>query len=197
MGHGTTAYTAFEDSQPRKRGGLISACWRVFCRCCSRSPPGGRLIRLNAGAPTKQRYPRNAVQNTKYSPITFVPKVLYEQFRCNVLRSGLPCSSCVRHAAQVLTNLSSCLARRFFQSVLPARGSLTAFPAAPDRLALHVRRRPHAHTAPPLAAVFSPSTHRPGTTQVHCAAGLRPRRHDDQGGLRRRAALAHRPGYQS
>ena len=90
MGHGTTAYTAFEDSQPRKRGGLISACWRVFCRCCSRSPPGGRLIRLNAGAPTKQRYPRNAVQNTKYSPITFVPKVLYEQFRCNVLRSGLP-----------------------------------------------------------------------------------------------------------
>lgn len=29
----------------------------------------------------KGRYPRNAVKNTKYSPITFVPKVLFEQFR--------------------------------------------------------------------------------------------------------------------
>ena len=37
-------------------------------------------MRLNAGHASAE-HPRNRVTNTKYSPVTFVPKVLYEQFR--------------------------------------------------------------------------------------------------------------------
>jgi phospholipid-translocating ATPase len=58
------------------------SCFRALLRCCGKGEPEWRLIRLNAGRPTRwRRHPRNAVKNTKYSPLTFIPKVLFEQFR--------------------------------------------------------------------------------------------------------------------
>ena len=46
-----------------------------------RKQSDGRLIRLNAAKPTRQRHPKNLVRNTKYTVLTFLPKVLYEQFK--------------------------------------------------------------------------------------------------------------------
>lgn len=91
MGGGETPYTAFVDTPQPQRALPPSAaanrrarnsCWRALCAClsCDRTPQH-RLIRLNAGRPTTRRYAANAVKNTKYSPITFLPKLLFEQFR--------------------------------------------------------------------------------------------------------------------
>ena len=84
MGEGSTPYAAFQEPPQAIRSSKRSSSsfFKRLCQCCSRKPPTGRLIRFNAGRPTDtKRYPRNAVKNTKYSPLTFVPKVLYEQFR--------------------------------------------------------------------------------------------------------------------
>ena len=88
MGGGETPYSAFVDTPepqralPRRsrRSGL--SCWRALCACfsCDKTPQH-RLIRHNAGKPTERRYAPNSVKNTKYSLITFVPKLLFEQFR--------------------------------------------------------------------------------------------------------------------
>ena len=52
------------------------------CGLCGRGGGSGRTILLNASRPTLgRRFPRNRVLNSKYTLITFIPKVLYEQFR--------------------------------------------------------------------------------------------------------------------
>ncbi len=53
----------------------------MLCWCCAKRPLQHRLIRFNAGRWSGARYATNKVSNTKYSPLTFLPKVLYEQFR--------------------------------------------------------------------------------------------------------------------
>ena len=67
-----------EETQVREEEG-----W--WARCCRRRrtrPP--RLVRLNAMRSrwgVGKRYPENVTINTKYTPLTFVPLVLFEQFR--------------------------------------------------------------------------------------------------------------------
>lgn len=182
MGHGTTSYTAFEDL-PRKRGWTAGACWRAICHCCRLRAPEGRLIKLNAGTPSRKRYPKNAVQNTKYSPLTFIPKVLYEQFRCKcpcqfhpfhilfyspflaaARRCRSPAAKRGRHwppypLMRVCNRSRSFwMRRRLFQPVLPARGALAALPAASNWAALHVR------------ALGSPASGRPYLVRSSCLA---------------------------
>ena len=81
-------YQAFVDQERERqllgRKQRAKTFWSCcsWCWCCFSRPPQHRLIKLNAGRPTKRRqYSRNAVKNTKYTPLTFVPKLLYEQFR--------------------------------------------------------------------------------------------------------------------
>ena len=84
MGTGTTPYSEFvdrPDAERQRRHTVRHACWRALCSCCFTPEPRGRLIRFNAGRPTERRYARNVTKNTKYSPLTFVPKLLFEQFR--------------------------------------------------------------------------------------------------------------------
>ena len=61
----------------------LAECVRAFCRRCRcfSTPAERRLIRIGTATPTKRRYPHNGVKNTKYGLVTFVPKILYEQFR--------------------------------------------------------------------------------------------------------------------
>lgn len=40
-----------------------------------------RTVPLGLERLTEEKYPRNVVCNQKYSVITFIPKVLYEQFK--------------------------------------------------------------------------------------------------------------------
>jgi phospholipid-translocating ATPase len=63
--------------QPERRGRFASWCGSCF----GASHLEARYIRLNAAQPTRRRFARNIVVNTKYNVLTFVPKVLYEQFR--------------------------------------------------------------------------------------------------------------------
>lgn len=49
--------------------------------CCGSRKHESRFIRLNAKRPTLARFPHNRVVNTKYTVVSFVPKVLYEQFK--------------------------------------------------------------------------------------------------------------------
>ena len=81
-------YQAFVDQERERqllgRKQRAKTFWSCcsWCWCCFSRPAQHRLIKLNAGRPTKRRqYSRNAVKNTKYTPLTFVPKLLYEQFR--------------------------------------------------------------------------------------------------------------------
>ena len=78
-----TPYVAFEDAARARAsaGSCWQACWHSLCRCCGAREPSWRLIMLNAPQPCCTRYPRNRVENTKYGLLSFVPKVLLEQFR--------------------------------------------------------------------------------------------------------------------
>ena len=49
--------------------------------CCGSRKHESRFIRLNAKRLTLARFPHNRVVNTKYTVVSFVPKVLYEQFK--------------------------------------------------------------------------------------------------------------------
>lgn len=62
-------------------GSACWSCWRFLCCCFWGTDHVSRLISLNRNMKVQWRYPRNVVINTKYTFITFVPQVLYEQFR--------------------------------------------------------------------------------------------------------------------
>ena len=81
-----TPYIAYEEPvvPPPRRPPPPScwrACWRALCGCCGQRAPEWRTIFLNASPPTHGWYPHNRVENTKYGLLSFVPKVLLEQFR--------------------------------------------------------------------------------------------------------------------
>ena len=88
MEFSSTPYQAFEDTirQQKAEAKSSSTCGRRCKRfvrwlLCRASEPESRYIRLNEARPTPHGFSRNRVVNTKYTALTFVPKVLFEQFR--------------------------------------------------------------------------------------------------------------------
>ncbi|GFO25333.1 phospholipid-transporting ATPase [Plakobranchus ocellatus] len=64
--------------------GLCSSCWRrVFSLCCRQKELQARTVHIGLGerANTETKYAKNVVRNQKYSIITFIPMVLFEQFK--------------------------------------------------------------------------------------------------------------------
>ena len=84
----TTQYHAFEEPDIRQQKAEASSASTCGGRCrrlgrwllCRRPDPQSRYIRLNVARPTPHHFPSNRIVNTKYSLLTFLPKVLYEQF---------------------------------------------------------------------------------------------------------------------
>ncbi|XP_041375249.1 probable phospholipid-transporting ATPase IIB isoform X2 [Gigantopelta aegis] len=66
-------------------GGWISvcaSCWgRLFQRCCRKKEFQERTVYLGLASGPQIKHPPNVVRNQKYSFFTFIPKVLFEQFR--------------------------------------------------------------------------------------------------------------------
>jgi len=84
----STPYQAFEDTirEQKAEAKNSSSCGgrcKRFVRwiLCRASEPESRYIRLNEARPTPHGFSRNRVVNTKYTVLTFLPKVLFEQFR--------------------------------------------------------------------------------------------------------------------
>ncbi|GFS05805.1 phospholipid-transporting ATPase [Elysia marginata] len=64
--------------------GLCSSCWRrFFSLCCRQKELQSRTIHIGLGSRANQdtKYAKNVVRNQKYSIITFIPIVLFEQFK--------------------------------------------------------------------------------------------------------------------
>ncbi|RUS73851.1 hypothetical protein EGW08_018395 [Elysia chlorotica] len=64
--------------------GFCSSCWRrMFSLCCRQKELQARTIHIGVGsrANTDTKYAKNVVRNQKYSIITFIPMVLFEQFK--------------------------------------------------------------------------------------------------------------------
>ncbi|KAK3707412.1 hypothetical protein RRG08_034469 [Elysia crispata] len=64
--------------------GFCSSCWRrLFSLCCRQKELQARTIHIGLGskANTENKYAKNVVRNQKYSIITFIPMVLFEQFK--------------------------------------------------------------------------------------------------------------------
>ncbi|XP_012936830.1 probable phospholipid-transporting ATPase IIB isoform X3 [Aplysia californica] len=61
---------------------FCSNCWgRVFSVCCREKELRPRTVHIGLGTHQTEKHPRNVVRNQKYSIITFIPKVLFEQFK--------------------------------------------------------------------------------------------------------------------
>lgn len=61
-------------------GNTFFSCWcSLFRRCCGPRELRPRTIML--GKPTAGQFPANAIRNQKYNFITFLPLVLYQQFK--------------------------------------------------------------------------------------------------------------------
>lgn len=59
---------------------FIFSCWcNLFKRCCGPKELKPRTI--NLGKLTPGQFPANAIRNQKYNIITFLPMVLYQQFK--------------------------------------------------------------------------------------------------------------------
>lgn len=64
--------------------GFCSSCWRrLFSLCCRQKELQARTIHIGLGSRANQdsKYAKNVVRNQKYSIITFIPMVLFEQFK--------------------------------------------------------------------------------------------------------------------
>lgn len=58
----------------------LSSCWcSLWRRCCGPRELRSRTIHL--GKPTVGQFPANTIRNQKYNIITFLPLVLYQQFK--------------------------------------------------------------------------------------------------------------------
>lgn len=59
---------------------ICCSCWcSIFRKCCGPRELRSRNILL--GKPTPGQFPANAVRNQKYNIITFLPLVLFQQFK--------------------------------------------------------------------------------------------------------------------
>ncbi|CAG9863244.1 unnamed protein product [Phyllotreta striolata] len=68
---------------PKRRrsiGSILCGCWCMFFKkCCGPRELRSRNILL--GKPTPGQFPANAIRNQKYNVFTFLPIVLYQQFK--------------------------------------------------------------------------------------------------------------------
>nr|KAG5712977.1 hypothetical protein BaRGS_021771 [Batillaria attramentaria] len=61
---------------------LCSDCWsKLFSKCRRQKELKPRTVYIGLGRGLPEKHPRNVIRNQKYSIITFIPKVLFEQFR--------------------------------------------------------------------------------------------------------------------
>ncbi|XP_048254813.1 probable phospholipid-transporting ATPase IIB isoform X1 [Haliotis cracherodii] len=61
---------------------MCASCWsRIFSRCRRQKEYKPRNVYIGLATGPQEKYPRNVVKNQKYSIITFIPKVLFEQFK--------------------------------------------------------------------------------------------------------------------
>ncbi|XP_078608479.1 putative phospholipid-transporting ATPase IIB isoform X1 [Branchiostoma floridae x Branchiostoma japonicum] len=77
--------------QPQKKGlsafsDGVKNCWDSCCecllsRCRRRTEPKPRTVWFNRADRNEERYPPNVIRNQKFNIITFVPGVLYDQFK--------------------------------------------------------------------------------------------------------------------
>ncbi|CAH1365615.1 probable phospholipid-transporting ATPase IIB isoform X1 [Tenebrio molitor] len=64
----------------RSLGAMMCSCWcSMFRKCCGPRELKPRKIML--GSQTPGQFPANAIRNQKYNIITFLPLVLYQQFK--------------------------------------------------------------------------------------------------------------------
>ncbi|KAH9515660.1 ATP synthase subunit 9 [Bulinus truncatus] len=61
---------------------LCSNCWgKLFSICCREKELQPRIVHIGLGTHSTEKHPRNVIRNQKYSIITFIPLVLFEQFK--------------------------------------------------------------------------------------------------------------------
>ncbi|XP_043203202.1 probable phospholipid-transporting ATPase IIB isoform X3 [Amphibalanus amphitrite] len=68
-----------EPTRPRRRSPLLRCFQWLFASCFGDRDYRARLVRV--GRPCTEKFPPNTIKNQKYNIITFIPKVLYEQFK--------------------------------------------------------------------------------------------------------------------
>ncbi|XP_048762604.1 probable phospholipid-transporting ATPase IIB [Ostrea edulis] len=62
--------------------GLASTCGRCWEKLCHRNKEyHPRTVPVGLQRSTEEKYPKNVIRNQKYSIISFIPKVLFEQFK--------------------------------------------------------------------------------------------------------------------
>ncbi|KAL1493903.1 hypothetical protein ABEB36_009585 [Hypothenemus hampei] len=80
--HSTITKTSKEDIPllSKRQNNSSFSCWcNIFKRCCGQKELKPRTI--NLGKITPGQFPANAIRNQKYNIITFLPMVLYQQFK--------------------------------------------------------------------------------------------------------------------
>ncbi|ESO86900.1 hypothetical protein LOTGIDRAFT_175971, partial [Lottia gigantea] len=61
---------------------MCGSCWKkMFGCCCGEKEYRDRTIYIGLATGHQHKYTKNVVRNQKYSVITFIPKVLFEQFK--------------------------------------------------------------------------------------------------------------------
>ncbi|KAK6186527.1 hypothetical protein SNE40_008550 [Patella caerulea] len=61
---------------------MCGSCWsRLFRSCCGEKEYKDRTINIGMATGHQPKYTKNVVRNQKYSVISFIPKVLFEQFK--------------------------------------------------------------------------------------------------------------------
>lgn len=79
---GSTSQVTKEDipliGKPR-RNALARCCLWVWGRCCRPRELKSRTITV--GHPSREKFPANVIRNQKYNMITFLPMVLFQQFK--------------------------------------------------------------------------------------------------------------------
>ncbi|CAH1109702.1 unnamed protein product [Psylliodes chrysocephalus] len=82
-GNEMDVHTVRNNRNPKRRrsiSSILCGCWCTFFRkCCGPRELRSRNILL--GNPTPGQFPANAIRNQKYNIITFLPLVLYQQFK--------------------------------------------------------------------------------------------------------------------
>ncbi|XP_061110932.1 probable phospholipid-transporting ATPase IIB isoform X2 [Conger conger] len=56
-------------------------CDWLFCTCCRKKDMKARTVWLGCPEKCEEKYPKNAIKNQKYNVLTFIPGVLYQQFK--------------------------------------------------------------------------------------------------------------------
>ncbi|XP_074644613.1 putative phospholipid-transporting ATPase IIB isoform X2 [Tubulanus polymorphus] len=70
-----------DERKSAKRARKFS-CWEGLCAKCRRKKEyKSRLVSVGLHPPNEEKFPANIIRNQKYSVITFIPVVLFEQFK--------------------------------------------------------------------------------------------------------------------